>query len=61
LSEQESDSLFFVENSLSGLDSNWSVGAATVGMIFFKESKSWMRIGCKLGIIFAVVGWKRVG
>ncbi|MCM3749395.1 multidrug efflux SMR transporter [Paenibacillus pasadenensis] len=35
-----------------------TVGAAIVGMIFFKESKSWLRIGCILGIIFAVVGLK---
>ncbi|OPA76294.1 QacE family quaternary ammonium compound efflux SMR transporter [Paenibacillus selenitireducens] len=37
-----------------------TVGAAIVGMIFFKESKSWLRIGCILGIIFAVVGLKLV-
>lgn len=38
-----------------------TVGAAVVGMIFFKEPKSWVRIGCILGIIFAVVGLKLVG
>ncbi|WP_068613125.1 DMT family transporter [Paenibacillus tuaregi] len=38
-----------------------SVGAAIVGMIFFKESKSWLRIGSILGIIFAVIGLKMVG
>lgn len=37
-----------------------TVGAAIVGMIFFMESKSWLRIGCILGIIFAVVGLKLV-
>lgn len=37
-----------------------TVGAAVVGMIFFKESKSWVRIGCILGIIFSVVGLKLV-
>ncbi|MFP4975863.1 DMT family transporter [Paenibacillus sp. CN-4] len=37
-----------------------TVGAAIVGMIFFKESKSWLRISCILGIIFAVVGLKLV-
>ncbi|MBH5320912.1 multidrug efflux SMR transporter [Paenibacillus sp. GSMTC-2017] len=37
-----------------------TVGAAIVGMIFFKESKSWLRIGCILGIIFSVVGLKLV-
>lgn len=37
-----------------------TVGAAIVGMIFFKESKSWVRIGCILGIVFAVVGLKLV-
>jgi len=37
-----------------------TVGAAIVGMLFFKESKSWMRIGCILGIIFSVVGLKMV-
>ncbi|USG68254.1 multidrug efflux SMR transporter [Brevibacillus ruminantium] len=37
-----------------------TVGAAVVGMIFFKESKSWIRIGCILGIIFSVVGLKIV-
>jgi len=38
-----------------------TVGAAVVGMIFFKESKSWLRIGSMVGIIFAVVGLKLVG
>ncbi len=37
-----------------------TVGAAVVGMLFFKESKSWLRIGCILGIIFSVVGLKMV-
>ncbi|MFE8698459.1 DMT family transporter [Cytobacillus sp. FJAT-53684] len=37
-----------------------TVGAAVVGMIFFKESKSWLRILCILGIIFSVVGLKVV-
>jgi paired small multidrug resistance pump len=35
-----------------------TVGAALVGMLFFKESKDWIRIGCMLGIIFAVIGLK---
>jgi len=35
-----------------------TVGAAVVGMIFFKEPRSWLRIGCILGIIFSVVGLK---
>jgi len=37
-----------------------AVGAAIGGMIFFKESKSWLRIGSILGIIFAVMGLKLV-
>lgn len=37
-----------------------TVGAAIVGMMFFKESTSWIRISCILGIIFAVVGLKLV-
>ncbi len=37
-----------------------TVGAAVVGMVFFKESKSWIRIACILGIIFSVVGLKLV-
>ncbi|MEH7250922.1 multidrug efflux SMR transporter [Neobacillus niacini] len=37
-----------------------TVGAAVVGMVFFKESKSWVRIACILGIIFSVVGLKLV-
>lgn len=37
-----------------------TVGAAVVGMIFFKESKSWIRIVCILGVIFSVVGLKMV-
>ncbi|RJE84284.1 QacE family quaternary ammonium compound efflux SMR transporter [Paenibacillus sp. 1011MAR3C5] len=37
-----------------------TVGAAVVGMIFFKEPKSWLRTGCILGIIFSVVGLKLV-
>lgn len=35
-----------------------TVGATLVGMVFFKESKSWLRIACILGIIFSVVGLK---
>ena len=37
-----------------------TVGAAVVGMVFFKESKSWLRVACILGIIFSVVGLKIV-
>ncbi|CAH1216502.1 putative guanidinium efflux system subunit GdnD [Paenibacillus plantiphilus] len=37
-----------------------TVGAAIVGMMFFKESTSCIRISCILGIIFAVVGLKLV-
>lgn len=37
-----------------------TVGAAIVGMLFFKESKNWIRIACILGIIFSVVGLKLV-
>lgn len=37
-----------------------TVGTAMVGMIFFKESKSWIRVGCILGIILAVGGLKMV-
>lgn len=37
-----------------------TVGAAVVGMVFFKESKSWLRMACILGIIFSVVGLKLV-
>ncbi|MBT2576209.1 multidrug efflux SMR transporter [Bacillus sp. ISL-8] len=37
-----------------------TVGAAIVGMFFFKESKSWIRIACILGIIFSVIGLKVV-
>jgi paired small multidrug resistance pump len=37
-----------------------TVGAAVVGMLFFKEPKSWMRFGCIFGIIVAVVGLKLV-
>lgn len=37
-----------------------TVGAAVVGMVFFKESKSRLRIVCILGIIFSVVGLKLV-
>jgi paired small multidrug resistance pump len=37
-----------------------TVGAAIVGMVFFKESKSRLRIACILGIIFSVVGLKLV-
>ncbi|MFM9278594.1 DMT family transporter [Paenibacillus jiagnxiensis] len=35
-----------------------TVGAAIVGMCFFKESKSWLRLMCILGIIISVVGLK---
>jgi paired small multidrug resistance pump len=38
-----------------------AVGAAIVGMLVFKESKSRIRIGSILGIIVAVVGLKLVG
>ncbi|MBB6671956.1 DMT family transporter [Cohnella nanjingensis] len=38
-----------------------TVGAAIVGMIFFKEPKSWARIGCMLGVILSVVGLKIAG
>ncbi len=38
-----------------------TVGAAVVGMIFFKEPRSWVRIGCILGILFSVVGLKMAG
>jgi len=38
-----------------------TVGAAVVGMIFFKEPRSWIRFGCMLGIIVAVVGLKLAG
>lgn len=37
-----------------------TVGAAIVGMLFFKEPRSWMRLGCILGIIVAVAGLKLV-
>ncbi|MFB3164268.1 multidrug efflux SMR transporter [Neobacillus sp. 179-J 1A1 HS] len=37
-----------------------TVGAAIVGMVFFKESKSRLRMACILGIIFSVVGLKLV-
>ncbi|MCY9138089.1 DMT family transporter [Peribacillus frigoritolerans] len=37
-----------------------TVGAAIVGMVFFKESKSWIRIVCILGVIFSIVGLKVV-
>ncbi|MEC0243597.1 multidrug efflux SMR transporter [Paenibacillus dokdonensis] len=37
-----------------------SVGAVIVGMMFFKESTTWIRIGYIMGIIFAVVGLKLV-
>lgn len=35
-----------------------TVGASVVGIVFYKESKGWLRIGCMLGIIFAVAGLK---
>ncbi|MDQ0272637.1 DMT family transporter [Cytobacillus purgationiresistens] len=35
-----------------------TVGAAVVGMIFYKEPKSGLRMICILGIIFSVVGLK---
>ncbi|MFC5401401.1 DMT family transporter [Cohnella soli] len=38
-----------------------TVGAAIVGMLFFRESRSWLRMGCILGVIFSVVGLKLVG
>jgi paired small multidrug resistance pump len=37
-----------------------TVGAAVVGMLFFKESKSWIRIVCILGVVFSIVGLKVV-
>ncbi|WP_232697522.1 DMT family transporter [Brevibacillus daliensis] len=37
-----------------------TIGAALVGMVFFKESRSWIRILCILGVIFSVVGLKLV-
>lgn len=37
-----------------------TVGAAVVGMVFFREPKNWARIGCMLGILFSVVGLKIV-
>lgn len=37
-----------------------TVGAAIIGMLFFKESKSWIRIACILGIVFSIVGLKVV-
>jgi paired small multidrug resistance pump len=37
-----------------------TVGAAIVGMLFFKESKGWIRIACILGIVFSIVGLKVV-
>jgi paired small multidrug resistance pump len=37
-----------------------TVGAAIVGMLFFKESKSWIRIAYILGIVFSIVGLKVV-
>jgi paired small multidrug resistance pump len=37
-----------------------TVGAAVVGMVFFKESKSWLRMACILGVIFSVIGLKLV-
>lgn len=38
-----------------------TVGAAIVGMIFFKESKSWLRLSCILGVFFSVIGLKLAG
>jgi paired small multidrug resistance pump len=37
-----------------------TVGAAIVGMLFFKELKSWIRIAYILGIVFSIVGLKVV-
>lgn len=37
-----------------------TVGAAVVGMLFFKEPRTWLRIGCILGVICSVVGLKLV-
>jgi paired small multidrug resistance pump len=37
-----------------------TVGAAVVGIVFFNESKSWLRTACILGIIFSVIGLKLV-
>ncbi|MCC3372571.1 multidrug efflux SMR transporter [Cohnella sp. REN36] len=37
-----------------------TVGAAVVGMVFFREPRTWARIGCMLGILLSVVGLKVV-
>jgi paired small multidrug resistance pump len=37
-----------------------TVGAAVVGMVFFKESKSLMRMVCILGIVGCVIGLKLI-
>jgi len=37
-----------------------TVGAAIVGIIFFKESKSLLRMACILGVILSVIGLKIV-
>ncbi|MFB9326350.1 DMT family transporter [Paenibacillus aurantiacus] len=38
-----------------------TVGAAAVGMLFFREPRTWLRIACMLGIIFSVIGLKLAG
>ncbi|OUS67782.1 QacE family quaternary ammonium compound efflux SMR transporter [Paenibacillus sp. MY03] len=38
-----------------------TVGAAVVGMTFFKESKSLLRIVCIAGVIGCVIGLKLIG
>ncbi|QBD75291.1 multidrug efflux SMR transporter [Ktedonosporobacter rubrisoli] len=38
-----------------------TVGAAIVGMLFFREAKSWIRLLCIMGVIGAVVSLKLVG
>jgi paired small multidrug resistance pump len=37
-----------------------TVGAAVVGMVFFKESKSLMRMVCILGVVGCVIGLKLI-
>jgi paired small multidrug resistance pump len=37
-----------------------TLGSTMVGMLFFKESKSWIRLACILGIVFSVMGLKLV-
>lgn len=37
-----------------------TVGAAIIGMVFFRESKSWLRMLCILGVVISVCGLKLV-